>query len=1102
MAAENTIEHWLTSQGLEQYAEVFAENDIDLRALGYLDEADLKELGVSLGHRRILLAAISALNPENGRLDAELSKPDDATTVEPERRQLTVLFCDIVGSTELGHRLDPEEMREVLREYQGRVGDSVRRYQGYVARFVGDGILAYFGWPQAFEDQAEQAVRAALDAARCVTEIEVNGENCLQARFGIDTGEVVVGDLIGEESLDEQSVTGTSPNLAARLQGIAGPSQVVIGHDTQKLIRDKFEFKDLGPQHFKGFPDEIQSWAVVRELEAEHRFDAVRKAALTGLVGREHELGLLKDRWELAKEGEGQVVLLSGEAGIGKSRMVQGFWKSIEDDTRFNLHYQCSPHHINSAFYPVIHRLQRAANFIKEDSVDAKLEKLEELLRKIGQYEPSVGALFSALLSLPGESRFGKLDLTPQQLRQRTVQALVSQSVALSQHRPVVCVVEDVHWIDPSMLEFVSELMSRASNQAIFLLITFRPENTPQWSGHHHQTSMTLNRLGRKQAARIAQSVGGKELVDAIIERIVIRADGVPLYIEELTKAVLESYTSMKGSDWVDTIPATLQSSLVARLDRLGDAKDIAQIGAVIGRDFPYKLLASVTRKSESILLSALERLEQSGLVFRQGVPPNAEYRFKHALVQDAAYATMLIRRRRDLHARIVAVLERQDNQYSNEEIDSLARHSHKAQLWDKSFSYFQLAGRNAMDRAAVREAVAQFEQALFAAAQLPQTSQSLEDAIDLRFDLRNALWAIAAFEDILVNLSEAENLAKQINDQVRIGWISVFMSASQWQLGRPSQALESAKNALLINKEPQDLSLELGANFYLGCATVTSGDCRQAESYFQKVSEALVGDLRLERCGLPFVPAVVSRSWLVWALAERGEFSQAMGEGQTALEIALEVGHPFNLAHIYYDLGYFYIVKGDIDAAVDALDHAMNYVREWSLTYLSPFIMGFLGHSYTLAGRVEEGIVLLEQAVDDYRRMGLGLFHSLVQVHYAHALLLGGRIQEAQNVAEAALELTQKRGEQGHEAHALRLLGELALHPDSPDNDGAKLKFETALTLAAKHDMRPLQAQCYFSLGRFYQKHDQQVQSQQYFEQAQKQFRELGMTPLEQSVN
>lgn len=1060
------IRQWLEGLRLGQYAEAFKANDIDLRALAFVNDEDLRELGVSLGHRRIMLAAIAALGREQ---QEEALEPERLDESEAERRHLTLMFCDLVGSTELSRRLDPEDLRDLLRRYQDEVTSAVTRYEGYVATFMGDGVLAYFGWPRAYEDEAERAVRAGLDAVVAVTGISHDNNDRLSARIGIATGEVVVGDLVGRVTTDAEAVTGETPNLAARLQGVAQAGQVVISSSTRQLLGTTFELEDLGPRRLKGFSEDVDAWAVIGESAAESRFEAAHGGALTRLVGREHELGLLQERWGLAKGGEGQIVLLSGEAGIGKSRMLQDFEERTGVDRRVDLHYQCSPHHTNSAFHPVIQRMRRAAGISNDDSNETKLDKLEALLVPTEDSVKAVMPLFAALLSLPGEDRFGPLELSPQQLRHRTIEAMIDQVLAYGRRRPVLFIVEDAHWIDPSMGDFVGETMPRIVDQPVLMVISYRPEFTPIWSGHSHQSLVALNRLGRKQAAEIAHSVAGQELMEAIIERIVVRADGVPLYVEELTKSVLESYVAKDETAADAAIPATLQSSLVARLDRLDEAKEIAQVGAVIGREFPRDLLAAVTDRTEAEVSGALDRLVQSGLAFRRGVAPEATYTFKHSLVQDAAYNTILISRRRRLHARIVEILEAQGDSKPGEKVDLLAHHAYEGEVWEKAFAYLQQAGLRAMDRAAIREAVGHFEKALAAGAQLPETRELLERAIDLRFELRNALWSIGAFEEILTHLRDAEQLAEKLDDPRRIGWISVFRSASLWQIGRSAVARTAAKAALTINQEPQDLSLEIGANFYLGCAFVTSGDCRQAESYFQTVADSLEGELSRQRCGLPFVPSVVSRSWLVWALAERGEFDQARRHGEVALEIAKEVGHPFNLAHIYYDLGYFHGVKGEIDQGVEALEEAYALIREWNLTYLSPFIMGFLGHLYALSGRAGKGISLLQRAVSDYQSMGLGLFRSLVGVQLGEALFLAGRVEEAISATERALALARKRDERGHEAYAHRLLGEIATHPEVSEAETAQRHYEAARSQAETLGMRPLVAHCHFGLGRLY---------------------------------
>ena len=737
------------------------------------------------------------------------------------------------------------------------------------------------------------------------------------------------------------------------------------------------------------------------------------------------------------------------------------------------MRYQCSPHHTNSAFHPIIQRLERAAGFSNEDSGEDKLDKLEALLKPTAEDVKAIAPVFAVLLSLAGEDRYGSLDLTPQQLRDRTIEALIDQVLALSRLRLVLFVVEDAHWIDPSTQDLVGEIMARVADQAAFILITNRIEDTSVWPGHPHLTSVTLNRLGGKQSAEIVQSLCGQNLTDAIVDRIVARADGVPMYVEELTKSVLEGGAYENNQIVDDPIPTTLQASFVARLDRLGEAKEIAQVGAVVGRVFSYDLLTTVVDSTEVEFKAALDQLVRSGMVIRQGVPPTATYTFKHSLVQDAAYATILISRRQRLHVRIVQVLEAQAGGQTIKNLDLLAHHAYQGEVWEKAFSYLRQAGLKAMECSALHEAVALFKQALLAWFHLPATREAQEQAIDLRFELRNALWSLGAFEEILAHLRDAERLAKTLADPRRIGWVSVYMSASLWQIGRSAEARTSAQTTLTIAETLGDLALEVAGNFYLGCAYVTSGDYRQAETLFLKIAESLAGDLSRERYGLHFFPAVVSRSWLVWALAERGEFDRGIAHGQEAVRLAEELGHPFSQAHIYYDLGYLYGVKGDFDRAVGALERAFALVREWKLTFMSPFIVGFLGHVYALSGRVDEGMSLLQKALTEYDNIGLGLFRSLVCVQLGKASLLATRVEAASTTTERALELARKRAERGHEAHALHLLGEIAAHREPPDAETAQSHYREALALAETLGMRPLVAHCHFGLGRLYGRQD-----------------------------
>ncbi len=1061
----NQVKRWLESLGLGQYAEAFAANDVDLRALIHLTDDDLKDLGLSLGHRRIVLAAINDLrqDEQSGTVAANHS---EAPSAQPEHRQLTVMFCDLVGFTELAHALDPEEMRDLVQQYQRIVTGAVRRFDGYVAKFLGDGVLGYFGWPQAHEDEADRAVRAGLCIVDEIAERNASLARRLEIRIGIETGHVVVGDLVGEGVSDTEAVIGETPNLAARLQGIAQAGQVIVGETTRSLLSRMFELQDLGPQTLKGFPEPVQAWQVLHEIDVESRFMASRGGVLTTRVGREHELGLLLERWQVASAGDGQVVLLSGEAGIGKSRIVQELRGEIGTTPHKSYTFQCSPHRTNSAFFPVIQHLRQAAGIASEDPPSVKLDKLEALLRAEGDSVNAVAPVFAAILSLPGEDRYGPLDMSPQQLRSKAIEMLIRQIVRASRNRTVFCVVEDAHWIDPSMTELVGELVAAISDCATCLVITYRPGFDPPWPDYPYSSSVTLSRLGQHQAAKIVQSVAGTDLMSALVDQIVERSDGVPLYAEELTKSVLESVSARTGGSFDHVIPQTLESSLISRLDRLTDAKDIAQVGAVIGREFSHEMIIAVLEEDSPAVIEKLDRLVKSGLVVRRGAPPSAIYTFKHSLVQDAAYSTILRSRRRRLHERIVEVMEEQLGDHVNERVDTLAYHTYAGKIWDKAFTYLWASGTRAMQRSALHEAAAQFEHALDAATKLPKTTASQLKTIDVKFELRNALWALGRFEDILTHLREAEKIAAELMDPVRAGWISVFKSASNWQLGRSKAAIEAADAALCTGEESENLSLCVAANFYLGCAYVTTGNCRRAEELFGAVTDALTGELRREQCGLPFAPAVIARSWIIWALAERGQFIQGQKLSEEGIDLAMELQHPFNLAHIYYDVGCFYEAKGDIKQAVAAHEKAYGFVTGWGLTYLSPFIMGFLGHSYALAGRHDESLSFLDRAQAAYEKIGLGLFRSLIGIHRGEAYFLAGRAGQAQELTAEALDLARSRGEQGHQAHGLRVLGTIAAKADKPDLEAAERYFNQAIALANTHRMRPLVAQCHVCLG------------------------------------
>ena len=1016
------LKAWLRNLSLDRYYNTFIANDVDLRAIPHLTDDDLRELGLSLGHRRILLAASADIDAGA----APSTQQNDSTSgpgADPERRHLTVLFCDLVGSTKLSNELDPEELRDLLQLYQNLVTAAVRRYDGYIAKFLGDGVVAYFGWPQAYEDQADRAVRAGLSVMSAIRKSNMKGYQYLEARIGIATGHVVVGDLVGETVSDTEAVVGETPNRASRLQDIGQSGDIVIGQNTQGLVGQTFELEALGPQNLKGFAQPVHAWRVIRESDIESRFEAAHGDQLTERVGREHELGLILERWNLATKSDGQVLMLSGEAGIGKSRIVQEFREFLHDQVYEHVHLQCLPSRTNSAFFPVVRYLRQGADLHDDDPGPTKLDKLEDFLSEGTHTDQSAAPAFSALMSIDAGGRYGDWQRSPQELRGDVIDKFVRFIVGKCQDRPVLCVVEDVHWIDASMAELIGELIAHVIDRPIFVVITFRPEFESAWPDYAHISSMTLNRLPRDQAAQIVESVGGPELMAALVEQIVQRSDGVPLYVEELTKSVLERASADNGQALDHLIPATLHSSLVARVDKLGSAKETAQLGAVIGRDFTLDALLQIVEKSDMAVRSDLDALLESGLIIQRGRRFEGVYSFKHALVHDAAYSTILRARRKEIHSRVIDALERQLGEKTLERVDALAHHAYHGGIWDKAFEYLTSSGQRAMGRSALKEAAAQFEHALEVVQHLKSSPELQRRTVDIKFELRNALWALGRFEDIIVHLNEASRIAEQLDDAATGGWISVFKSASHWQLGRAEAAIEASNHALQVGTRSQDLSLNVAAQFYLGCALITSAKYPEAESHFGSISDTLTGDMLQKNCGLPFAPAVIARSWWAWSLAERGEFDQAETVGNAALSIANDIGHPFNLAHIYYDLGYFYELQGRLDDATDALEKSYGYVQDWNLTYLSPFILGFLGHVYAVTGRSEESLEYLERAQAAYDTIGLGLFRSLVGIQRGEALMLAGKIDEAKTVTVAATTLANDRNEQGHRGYGLRVL-------------------------------------------------------------------------------
>jgi class 3 adenylate cyclase/tetratricopeptide (TPR) repeat protein len=786
-----TIEDWLSQLGLGKYIESFVQNDVDFRALPHITEADLQALGVSLGHRKIILAAINGFARPGldrlplGSLSIEESErqiteiPQEPTA---DRRLLSVLFCDLVGSTALSAQLDPEDMHDLTRRYQDSVAGAITRFGGYVAKYLGDGVLAYFGWPMAYEDHAERSIRAGLEALAAVGAVQSPDGAQLKARIGIASGHVVVGDIAGSSANERASIAGDTPNLAARLQGAAAPGQIVVADSTRRLAGQSFEIESLGSQELKGFNSAIALFAVRGEREVESRFDAAHPSALSKFVGRTSEIGMLLERWELAKGGQGQAVFVSGEAGIGKSRLVDALEERLHENKHELIRLQCSPYHATSAFYPIIERLSRFAGFSPADDQTMRAEKFRSILERYGENPSDVGSIYAELLSLDLGDAFKPLDLSAQQRKELIVRTLANRLLLAAKVAPVLFVVEDAHWIDPSTSEVLKEVVGRMHGAEILVVVTHRPEWTAGWAtGLAQVTTLAIGRLTKQQIRELIESMVDNVPVQ-LADRIAERTDGVPLFVEELTRSILESG---KAASLSVEIPDSLQGSLMARLDRLtAVAKEVAQVASVIGREFDRGLLSKVAGLDDRALDGALHQLMSTQLVVVGGVVRDALI-FRHALIQDTAYQSLLSRRRRYYHEAIAKALIDAYPDLVVTQPELIAQHYVKAQRIELAFPYWMKAGERALGRSANYEAVDHFQNALTMAKDLPGQARQKE-VLEATLKLGEALAAAGRVSDSVAKYRLTAQLAREAGDTEAFFRSTLGFDAAQFLSAKP----------------------------------------------------------------------------------------------------------------------------------------------------------------------------------------------------------------------------------------------------------------------------------------------------------------------------
>jgi predicted ATPase/class 3 adenylate cyclase len=1070
---------WLRDLGLTRYEQRFRASDIGTDILADLTERDLEELGISRGDRKKLLEAIAALRAQACAGAVELGAGDPAAhpgaaLVEShgERRQLTLLFCDLVGSTELS-RLDPEDLGGVIHAYQQCCRRVIRRWDGHVANYTGDRVLAYFGWPRAHEDDVERAVRGGLELIEAVGRLRAERVP-LAARVGIATGLVMVGDLIGPGAAKEEAVFGETPNLAARLQTLAEPGSVVVADGTRALLGGLFEYRELGMQRLKGFAEPVRCWQVIAE-RATSRFEALHGARLTPLVGREEEINLLLQRWEQARDGEGQVVLLSGEPGIGKSRIALGLLEALADQALLRLRYQCSQFHSQSALHPVLEHMARAAGIEEADPADRKLAKLKAVLcLGVGQIEEAV-LLLAPLLSIPIGGRAPPPQLSAERRRNRIREIFLEQLEGLAARQPLLMLFEDAQWIDPSTSELLGLAIERIHKLPILLLVTFRSEFAPPWRGRN-VTALSLVGLSRRQILTMVDWVtDAKSLPAEVLERIVERTDGVPLFVEELTKTVLESGLLADLGDRYElagpppplAIPATLHDSLVARLDRLAPVREMAQIGAVIGRDFSHELLAAVVDRPGTELRTALDPLVSSGLVFRRGTPLEATYCFKHALVRDAAYSTLLSSRRRQLHARIAGVLEERFPETANTQPELLAHHCRQAGLMEQAVDYWTKAGQQSLARSATLEAVAHLSEGLKALRSLPESPERDRRELDLQVALARAQFAAkgSAAAETGEAYTRARELCERIGDTQQLFPVLWGLTVFHVNCGEPGAGRAIAEEMLRLAEGQDDVAAQVASHRALSAALYHLGEWTSARRHLERV--ILLYDALPQRPPLSLYAndhRAMALAFLAPTLFALGYPDQARARCREALAYGKGLAHPHSLGLVLDELCRFHSIAHEWETVQDLAQALVTLSTEQGFSYW--LAGGHMSGGCALAelGQLQEGLALYHRG-SAVRRVGYPLYLGLL----ADAHHRAGEREEALRLLTEVLDRVKRTGESWFEPELHRRRGEVLSSLPARDPVGAETCFRRAIGIARGQSAKMFELRAAVSLARLW---------------------------------
>jgi class 3 adenylate cyclase/tetratricopeptide (TPR) repeat protein len=1026
--------------------------------------------------------------------------------LEGERKKITVLFADMKASMELLADRDPEAARNLLDPVLEHMMEAVHRYEGTVNQLAGDGIMALFGAPLAHEDHAVRACYAALDMQAAICRYAENVRRThgveVQIRVGLSSGEVVVG-TIGSNLRMHYTAVGQTAHLAGRMEQLATPGTVRLTVDTLRLAEGYFDVTSLGRVPVKGLEHPVDIYELRGARPRWARFHTAAARGLTRFVGRETELETLTQALQRTAAARGQVVAIVGEAGVGKSRLIWEVIHSRPVNDWLVLQAGSTSYGKARSYLPVIDLLKGYFGIEDRDGPRIVREKLTEKLLALDRtLEVHLPALLS-LLDVPTDDlQWAALD--PAQRRRRTLESVTRLLLRRTQVQPVLVVLEDLHWIDSETQALLDGLVESLPAARLMLLVNYRPEYQHGWGKHTYYGRVVLNPLPAEGAERLLAELLGSTAGLAPLARLLIaQTEGNPFFLEESVRALAETgaLTGERGAYQLVRplpaiqVPATVQAVIAARIDRLtATDKTLLQTASALGKDVPLNLLQAIAAISDDDLRAAIGRLQAAEFLREVGFTPDIEYSFKHALTHEVAYGSLLQDRRRALHVRIVETIERTYPDRRVEHVDRLAHHAFLGEDWAKAVKYLQQAGAKALARSVHRLAAKCFEDALTALSHLPETHKTLEYAIDLRFDLRNALLPLVEWGRIEGRLREAEALARTLNDQRRLAAVSGYMSGLHLNTGgRASDVLAFADEVEAIGASLNDLSLRAASRYYHVWQNILSGDYRGTERLCRTLMEELPGDLSRERLGLVAYPAVVARAFLARAVAELGRFEEGRDHGQEAVRLADTLDHPFSLIWACLNLGHLETLCGEFTRAIVQIERAVALSQEWNIAYLTPIALAALGHVYAQSGRVEEGVSWLQQALSDYESAGIGYSRSMSTIQLGEAHLLSGRVEQACDFATRALRLAGERGERGHEAWAHLLLGKIASRREGADVAAAEAHYAASKALASELGMQPLVAHCHFGLGKRYGRAGQRPATE-HIGEAMEMFAEMGM--------